>query len=145
MKAFDYRNRTALRKEVEGIQVAELRINGYESFAHKGTIIDISSTGLLIKLHRDDITEKEYKRKFQLNEIVGEQLYLEIDLMELDIDGVVTRTRATGGGYFEIAVDYSAGSPEYWRECLVDLLPNPNEEEFDPDIDDEDDWHYEES
>jgi hypothetical protein len=28
---------------------------------------------------------------------------------------------------FYVAIDYSEEAPEYWRECLMDLLPNPGE------------------
>jgi hypothetical protein len=131
MKAFEYRKSTALRKETEAIEVIGLRVN-LDSFANVAKIMDISKTGILLHVHRDELLCKTTKKKFQLNDIVGEQLFMTIEPMDLEIDGVVTRTKSIGGGWFEIGVDYSAGSPDYWRECLVDLLPSPDEiDEYD--------------
>jgi hypothetical protein len=48
--------------------------------------------------------------------------------MELEIDGCISRTRFIGSGLFEIAIDLSEDAPEYWRQCLVDLLPGTDED-----------------
>lgn len=53
---------------------------------------------------------------------------LKISDMQLDIDGVISRTRFIGAGLFEIAIDLSEDAPEYWRECLVDLMPGADED-----------------
>ena len=47
--------------------------------------------------------------------------------MNLEISGTVVRTRLLGIEGFEIGVDYSLDAPEYWRECLLDLIPSPGE------------------
>ena len=47
--------------------------------------------------------------------------------MNLDLDGRVVRASHIGRGAFEIALEFSEDIPEYWRECLVDLLPEPGE------------------
>lgn len=51
--------------------------------------------------------------------------------MNLDLDGTVNRTLHKGRGNFEIAIEFSRDVPEYWRECLIDLLPAPGEMEDD--------------
>jgi hypothetical protein len=43
--------------------------------------------------------------------------------MDLDITGFVARTKYVSNKEFEIGVDYTSDAPEYWRECLCDLLP----------------------
>lgn len=139
MKAFDYRNRTALRKTIEPFDVLDLYFTDrFGAFATKGQIVDVSSTGILMHIDRKDLNKK-YQKNFNLDDIVGEQLFMQIELMDLDIDGVITRTRSTSKDTFEIAIDYSAGAPDYWRECLVDLIPSSDEEmeeEFSPFMDD---------
>lgn len=134
MRAFENRKSIAHRKETEAIEVVELRLN-MEEFAETAKIMDISMTGLLLHVHREELLSTETKKKFQLDNVIGEQLFMTIDSMDLEIDGVVTRTKSIGGGWFEVGIDYSAGSPDYWRECLVELLPSPDEIEDYDDMD----------
>ena len=47
--------------------------------------------------------------------------------MNLELDGKIARTSYIGDGVFEIAVDFSETAPTYWRECLLDLLPDQGE------------------
>tara|TARA_B100001248_G_scaffold262204_1_gene256706 strand:+ start:4706 stop:5143 length:438 start_codon:yes stop_codon:yes gene_type:complete len=143
MRAFDYRNRTALRKYTEHLEVSSLHFVGeYGDFAAKAEMVQMSSTGMLLRIERKDM-DKKFKRKFDLSDIVGEQLYLCIDAMDLEVDGVVTRIHSPAKNVFDIAIDYSAGAPEYWRECLVDMIPTEGEEEeefFNPFVNDDDEW-----
>ncbi len=52
---------------------------------------------------------------------------MHLEEMNLEVSGVITRTQLLGKKGFYIAVDYSEEAPEYWRECLMDLLPKPGE------------------
>lgn len=52
---------------------------------------------------------------------------LQIDEMNLELSGTVKRTKMVGRGVFEIGIDFSEDAPDYWRECLLDLLPTPDE------------------
>jgi recombinational DNA repair ATPase RecF len=54
-------------------------------------------------------------------------IWIHLDDLDLILEGTITRTRFLGKGVFEVGVDYSDTAPDYWRECLVDLLPQPNE------------------
>jgi glycine cleavage system aminomethyltransferase T len=47
--------------------------------------------------------------------------------MNIEISGRIARTKLLGKQGFEIGIDYAEDAPEYWRECLVDLLPAPGE------------------
>jgi hypothetical protein len=52
---------------------------------------------------------------------------LKIEEMNLELSGKITRTKLLGKEGFELAIDYSNDAPQYWRECLMDLLPTPQE------------------
>ena len=143
MKAFDYRNRTALRKYTEHLEVSELYFTGeFGAFAFKAEVHQMSSTGMLLRIDRKNL-DKAFRKKFELSDVVGEQLFFTIDALDLEIDGVVTRTYSRVKDVFEIAIDYSAGAPEYWRECLVDLIPTEGEDDedyYNPFVEDDENW-----
>ncbi len=129
--------RAAQRKVANGIEISNLHSFGhFGQIAKEAHLIDVSSSGLLIQVHRDAFLSKSLKDSINLDDLIGEPLMFSISLMDLEIDGLITRTKAIGKGWFEIGVDYSAGAPEYWRECLVDLIPLPGE------LDEEDDFLY---
>ena len=77
---------------------------------------------------RIDIPE-DLKNNLTLDRIIGESVVMFLPQMNLDLDGTIRRAHHKGKGVFEIAVDFSEGVPEYWRECLIDLLPSPGEME----------------
>jgi hypothetical protein len=146
MKTLAKRNRVALRKEVDGIDVVDVRYGAnLDTLAPQAKLVDVSSTGIMLQIHREELKPRKYRGSLSLEDLVGEPVCLEIDVMALEIDGMVTRTKNIGGGVYEIGIDYSAGTPEYWRECLVDLLPHPGEiaaeEEEYEDMDFEDHGH----
>lgn len=122
------KNRIAYRKETEAISVSNLTaLDHFAQLARSAHIVDISSTGIQLHVHRDDLLPELLRSSLNLDSLIGEHIMMEIDLMNLDIDGLITRTKPIGQGWFELGIDYSAGAPEYWRECLVDLIPTPGE------------------
>jgi hypothetical protein len=120
--------RVAARQEVN-----PLEINGFTSLDHmtllsrKGFIVDASSSGFLLHMKRTDLVPKQFRNTLSLKPLEGDQVLLTIPAMNLEIGGVIARTRRISKDLYEIAIDYSADAPEYWRECLVDLLPRPGE------------------
>lgn len=117
--------RIAKRKQVGSIPVSNLTtLSHFESIARFGHLIDASSTGFLILIDREDLVPKGLRQNLSLESIEGEPIMLMINPMELEINGHIARTRYIGKGVFEIAVDFSQDAPEYWRECLFDLLPS---------------------
>jgi len=58
-----------------------------------------------------------------LQELEGDRVILMIDPLNLEIGGKIVRTKRITKDLYEIAIDYSDDAPEYWRECLLDLLP----------------------
>ncbi|NQY99386.1 MAG: hypothetical protein HRT45_01800 [Bdellovibrionales bacterium] len=122
--------RMAERKEVDAIVVSDITaLTSYNVVARTGAIIDASTRGFLLHIQREDLIPPELRSNLSLEDLVGQQLVLFLPQMNLDLDGTVTRAIHKGKGLFQIAVDFSDEVPEYWRECLIDLLPAPGEME----------------
>jgi hypothetical protein len=120
--------RIATRKVVDFINVSELTsLSSYNVIAHEAVIIDASQSGFLMSIDRKQLVPKEYRDNLSLENLVGHQVVMYLPQMNLDLDGTVTRASHVGKGRFEIAVTFSPDVPEYWRGCLVDLLPAPGE------------------
>ncbi len=120
--------RVAARKTVDFIHVAELTsLSSYSVIASEGVIADASQSGFLLRIDRSHLIPKEYRENLALTGLVGHQVVMYLPQMNLDLDGTITRAVHVGKGLFEIAVTFSADVPEYWRDCLVDLLPAPGE------------------
>ncbi len=120
--------RVASRKVVDYIQIAELTsLSTYTVLAHEGAIIDASQSGFLLRISRQQLVPKELRDNLNLDKMVGQQVVMFLPQMNLDLDGMVTRAQHVGKGDFEIAIQFSDEVPEYWRECLVELLPEPGE------------------
>jgi hypothetical protein len=124
MKAAKVERRYATRKVVDFIHVAELTsLSSYSVIAREGVIIDASQSGFLLRIDRKHLVPKQYKENLSLVELIGHQVVMYLPQMNLDLDGSITRAEHVGKGNFEIAVTFSQDVPEYWRDCLVDLLP----------------------
>ncbi len=52
---------------------------------------------------------------------------MKVDEMNLEIDGKFVRANETAHGTYEIAIDFAANAPAYWRECFAELLPQRGE------------------
>ena len=120
--------RFAERKQVDSIHVAEITsLSNYTQIATGGSIVDASSRGFLILVSRKDIVPSELKKHLTLEAVVGQVIALYLPQMNLDLDGTIIRANHIGKGMFELAVEFGDDIPMYWRECLVDLLPEPGE------------------
>ena len=116
--------RSAPRKDLAKLTIDSLSSSeSLKKLASYGQIIEASSTGLLIKFKRNDFVAKELKSNLNLDVLVGQDIYLNIHEMNLEISGRVARTKFLGKDGFLVAIDYTTDAPEYWRECLMDLLP----------------------
>ncbi len=121
--------RAAPRKQVNGLHVKNLTaLDHFSVIARAALLVDISSSGMLLHVDRKQLVPKSLRENLTLTSLEGEHIMLQIKEMDLEIDGKVTRTRMIGKGVFEVAVDFSAEAPEYWRECLVDLMPDKGED-----------------
>lgn len=120
--------RIAARKVVDFIHIAELTsLSSYSVIAREGVIIDASQSGFLMRIDRAHLIPKEYRENLSMHNLVGHQVVMFLPQMNLDLDGTITRAEHVGKGHFEIACTFSPDVPEYWRDCLVELLPAPGE------------------
>ena len=133
-------NKTKLsssRRQSPREAISPLDIHGLTSLTQKkvvsrrGKIIQASTSGFLIHIDRADLVPKNLRESLSLQEILNDQLLLVISPMELEIGGVVARVKRINKTTFELGVNFVDSGPEFWRECLMDLLPRPGDFEDD--------------
>lgn len=116
------------RKELDPLAIQGLiSISDLTPIADDGLLIDASASGFKLLISRDNLCDPILRENLSIEEIEGLQVSIFIPAMDLDITGIVTRTRYCGDSKFEIGIDFTSDAPEYWRECLCDLLPSPGE------------------
>lgn len=124
--------RVAPRKEVEPIRVSYMAsLNDLAKLAKNCEIVEASATGLLLIIERTNLIPHSLRGNLDLECLVGNRVYLKLEPMNIEISGEIKRTKFLGKKGFHVAVDYSDEAPQYWRECLMDLLPRPGEFEKD--------------
>ncbi|WP_413612773.1 hypothetical protein [Bdellovibrio sp. HCB-110] len=128
MGSTKYNRRVAPRKEVSPIHISYLTsLDDFAKIAKNCEIVEASSTGLLLLIKRDDLIPSALRKTLTLDVLIGDRVFMHLEEMNLEVSGVITRTQLLGKKGFYVAVDYSDEAPEYWRECLMDLLPKPGE------------------
>jgi hypothetical protein len=122
------KRRMSPRKQTTPIRVSSIAsMDDLTKIAKSCDIVEASSSGLLVLLKRDALIPQSLRRNLTLDPLLGDRVFLRLEDMELEISGVVARTQFLGKEGFLLAIDYSEDAPEYWRECLMDLLPRPGE------------------
>jgi hypothetical protein len=117
-------NRISTRYNIQPLEIhGMISIANLTPICDFGHITEASSSGFKLIVKRDDFCQSEYKSTMNLDSLKGLEVSLYIPIMDLDITGQVTRTKYVSNKEFEIGVDYTSDAPEYWRECLCDLLP----------------------
>lgn len=112
------------RREVEPLEITALTSLDHMTLVTRhGLIVQASSTGLLIRIPHAELVPKMLRENLTLNTIKGDRVFFTIGPLDLEMAGTITRTRLIGGKTHELAIDFSEDAPEYWRECLIDLLP----------------------
>jgi hypothetical protein len=102
-------------------------LDDFTKIAKNCEIVEASASGLLLHVKRRDLIPAHLRGNLTLECLVGDKVFMRLEDMNLEISGSIARTQFLGKSGFLIAVDYSADSPEYWRNCLMDLLPRPGE------------------
>ena len=116
------------RQELDPLSIQGLiSISDLTPIADGGLLVEASPSGVRIEVMREELCDPLLRENLSLEEIEGLQVSIFIPAMDLDITGLITRTRYIGDSKFELGVDYTSDAPEYWRECLCDLLPKPGE------------------
>lgn len=120
--------RTAPRQEVTPIHVSYVTsLDDFAKIAKDCEVVEASASGLLLFVPREVIIPSALRNTLSLDVLIGDRVFMHLEDMNLEISGVITRTQLLGKKGFHIAVDYSEDAPQYWRECLMDLLPKPGE------------------
>lgn len=120
--------RMSPRKELTPLQVSSVSsLEDLTKIARTGLVIEASTSGLLLRVKREDLVPQLLRKNLSLDVLVGQKLLLHLPDLNLEIAGKVARTKLLGKQGFELGIDYTDDAPEYWRECLVDLLPAPGE------------------
>jgi hypothetical protein len=120
--------RVSPRSAVSALHVSYLTsLDDFAKIAKNCEVVEASTTGLLLQVKREDLIPAVLKKNLSLDVLIGDRVFMHLEEMNLEISGVIIRTKLLGKQGFQIAVDYSEEAPEYWRECLMDLLPKPGE------------------
>lgn len=128
MSGTNFARRSAPRKDITPLTVSSVSsMENLARVAKGGMIVEASISGFLLLVDRDDLVPIEFRRNLNIDALVGHKVLIHLNELNLEISGRVARTRFAGKSGFEIGIDYSDDAPEYWRECLVDLLPAPGE------------------
>ncbi len=120
--------RSEKRKYIQHLDVEQIVNNDtLKQICTKAQIIDTSISGFLLLIARKDLLINDLKGNLTLDALKGMSISLYVHQMELELDGTIGLTRHRGKGMFEVVVSFSPDTPTYWRECLVDLLPQAGE------------------
>jgi hypothetical protein len=120
--------RVAPRREITPLEVSSVSsLENLAKIARFGEIVEASTTGFLLIVRREDLIPSVLRKNLTLESIHGQKVLLHLPQMNIEISGRIARTKLIGKQGFEIGIDYAEDAPEYWRECLVDLLPAPGE------------------
>ncbi len=118
----------APRKATHPVNVSYISsLDDFTKIAKNCEIVEASSTGLLISVKRKDLIPANLRQNLTIDVLNGESVFIHLRDMDLEISGTIARTQFLGKNGFLIAVDYKEDAPEYWRQCLMDLLPQPGE------------------
>jgi hypothetical protein len=122
--------RVAPRQDLQPLQIKGITSLDHRTLVSRdGQIIEASKTGFCLRINRKDLLPKQFRDALSLAALEGGRILLTIADMDLELSGTVKRTRRIGKEMYELGIDYSDDAPEYWRECLMDLLPRPGEME----------------
>jgi hypothetical protein len=120
--------RIAPRKEISPLHVAYVTsLTDFARIAKNCEIVEASASGLLLLIRREDLIPVSLRKTLSLDVLIGESIFMHLEELNLEMSGTIARTQLLGKKGFYLAIDYSEDAPEYWRECLMDLLPIPGE------------------
>jgi hypothetical protein len=120
--------RIAPRREITPLKVSSVAsLENLAKIAREGEVIEASTSGFLLIIRREDLIPSNLRKNLTLDMLIGSKVLLHLPHMNLEISGRVARNKLLGKQGFELGIDYTDDAPEYWRECLVDLLPAPGE------------------
>ncbi len=115
-------------RTIDPIDVSSITsLDHFFQIARAGKVIKASLDGFTLHVNRTDLVPKNLKQSLSLMPIEGQRVMLHLPQLNIEIAGRISQTQLIGKKGFEIIIDYTNDAPEYWRECLLDLLPAPGE------------------
>lgn len=122
------------RKGITPLEVATVSsLENLTKISRRGEIVQASVSGFLLMIKREDLVPQQLRRNLNIDALIGTRVMMHLPQMNLEISGRIARTQLMGKKGYAVGIDFSDDAPEYWRECLVDLLPIPGEID-DPDM-----------
>ena len=116
------------RKPVDYVHINDLiSLDNYTLIASQGYIVDASTSSFKLIVARQDLASHELRGNLHIDSILGQEVVLHLPQMNLDLDGRIEKTRYCGRGNFELVIHFLPHTPDYWKDCLIDLLPGPGE------------------
>lgn len=120
--------RSAHRTPIEPLRVSSVcALETLSKICREAEVVEASSTGFRVVVPRKELVPLHLRQSLSLESLVGERILLHFPQMELEMSGTITRTSRTDKDHFELGVDFSEDAPDYWRDCLMELLPRPGE------------------
>ena len=120
--------RIAKRKVTETLDVIDVTsLKSYLVLSKEAKIVNASTSGFLMEIDRRHFELEELKNNINIDKLLNEKIVLFLPQMNLDLEGIITRTKHVGKGIFEVAAQFTPNVPEYWKDCLIELLPEPGE------------------
>lgn len=122
------KKRSAPRKDTTPIFISAVTsLTDFTKIAKNCELIEASSSGLLLLVKRESLIPQMLRKNLNIDSLVGDHVFLRIEDMNLEVSGTIARTQLLGKKGYHVAIDYREDAPDYWRECLMELLPAPGE------------------
>ncbi len=96
-------------------------LEDYQVVCSYARFLEISPTVIKLELDRADLCHS-LKGNLHLDPLVGQRILWHVPQMVLDMEGLVVQAWHKGQGVFHILIEFAHNTPDYWGECLVDLL-----------------------
>jgi hypothetical protein len=120
--------RSGPRRNINPITVSSMSsLENLSKICRGGEIVDASISGFLLIVKREDLVPAHLRKNLNIDSIVGTRVFLHLPQLDIEISGRISRTKLMGKKGYAVGIDFSEDAPEYWRECLLDLLPRPGE------------------
>lgn len=106
----------------ETIKVSQFSlIKTSDIIAQQAFLFQVSPKGFYLRLDRKDLPKK-LKSNLTLHSICNRDVTMHLPQLDFGLDGTITHTRHIGRGVFELFIQFFDNVPNYWSDCLLDML-----------------------
>ena len=111
-----------IQKLKENLEVTQLSLMSNSKITIKSArLFQVSPDGLYINLERKNLPSS-LKKDLNLDSLLNKEIAMNLSIMNIQLNGLITNARYTGGGVFEIFVQFLNNTPRYWYDCLMDVI-----------------------